>query len=293
MVRHRWVYALAVMVALSGCADASTPQQSAEDRARQNQQARDALARYEQAVQLAGGAPAFVPVGDPIGQVGTWEPDNTAYGKALSAGTLNFTPLELSITQPPATGTVTWPGGASEQVQVLMPSEALARVTATAGGCDGCPLVDVTGVRLATATVATMRGPATAPVWELTLKGTAVRATLLAGLSRLAMTPPTYDAFGPSVGGRIEAAATTTGSTQLRVWFTGAPKSCNVDYTGEVVESAHAVVAFFVEHPHKLAWDCTNVGVTTMTTVELAQPLGERAVLEVTLGQPVPVRVRN
>jgi hypothetical protein len=95
----------------------------------------------------------------------------------------------------------------------------------------------------------------------------------------------------PPGGLPIESATTTTNSRQLTVTFTGTPqpgsKPCGADYSTEAVESASAVVVIVIEHPYPAGQSCAGVGARRTTTVDLAQPLGERAVLEVQQGLPV------
>lgn len=66
-------------------------------------------------------------------------------------------------------------------------------------------------------------------------------------------------------------------------------QQCGADYTGEAVESANAVVVIIIEHPHADTMGCTALGALRTAPVELARPLGDRAVLEVRQGLPVPV----
>jgi hypothetical protein len=155
----------------------------------------------------------------------------------------------------------------------------------------------VTGARLSTVKLQTTRGPATVPAWEYTLRGTAVRVTrvAVAGSATVTVSPPPWDPNNPPAGLQIESATTSTGSRQLTVTFTGAPgpasSPCGIDYTGEAVESPRAVVVIIIEHPHAPDESCNAVGARRTAVVDLAAPLGERAVLEVREGLPVPVTI--
>ena len=51
------------------------------------------------------------------------------------------------------------------------------------------------------------------------------------------------------------------------------------------------VVVIVTEHRHGLFEACRLVGATRTAVVDLAAPLGERAVLEVKEGLPVPVQL--
>jgi hypothetical protein len=57
------------------------------------------------------------------------------------------------------------------------------------------------------------------------------------------------------------------------------------------VESDLAVVVIVVRHAHLTFGGCTGVGAGAVraATVELAAPLGDRAVLQVQDGTPVPI----
>ncbi len=281
--------AAALVVGLSGCA--LLP---AGDSARLHEEAQADLARWADAVAAAGGASSFEPVGELTGQVGEWEPDVGDNNKsALMAGM-----VEAAVSlpaDPPPDGEVHWPDGSTTTVRLVSASEALAGLKADAAGsaCPDCTTLQLTGARLTTAPVQTSRGPATAPVWEFTVRGTAVKVTRVAVAGGVTVTPPTWDPNRPPVGISIESATGTVGGRQLTVTFTGAPapgnQRCGADYTAEAVESSTAVVVIVTEHPHGLFEACTAVGARRTAVVELAAPLGERAVLEVKEGLPVPV----
>lgn len=107
----------------------------------------------------------------------------------------------------------------------------------------------------------------------------------------LPSTPP-WDPNDPPIGLSIESASGRPDGREISVAFTGSPapasQLCGADYTGEAVESTLAVVVIVVEHPSPIPVPCTTVGARRTATVELASPLGERAVLEVQEGRPVP-----
>jgi hypothetical protein len=294
MARRGLVIWVAVVAVLGGGCGPGGPGRGGSDRL--HQQARDALDRYDKAVSAAGGQ-RFVPVGELTGQVGDWEPANGDNNKrALLSGSVRAV-AELPG-QPPGSGTVVWENGVTQALPLVSATEALDRwSTVDPKGCQECVPLEVTGARLTTVRLATTRGPATVPAWEYTLKGTAVRVTrpAVATSATVTVVPPSWDPYNTPGGLAIDSATTTTSSKQLTVTFTGAPdpatKPCGVDYTGEAVESANAVVVIVVAHPHAPGETCTSIGANRTTTVELAAPLGERAVLEVQQGLPVPVTV--
>ncbi|MFU8870416.1 hypothetical protein [Micromonospora sp. SL4-19] len=291
MARRGWlVWVVTALTAVSGCGVIGGPGGDDQDRA--HQQARDALTRYDQAVRDAGGAQSFVPVGDLTGQLGDWELANGDNNKqALLAGRV-VVDGELAAGQ--TTGQVVWEDGRTQPVAVLSARDAIAQMNAVVGDCSGCAPLQVTAARLTTARIPTTRGPATAPAWEFTLKDTAVRLTRIAVAPAIVVTPPSWDPDQP-LALSIESATGATTSQQLTVAFTGSPepgsKPCGADYRAEAVESANAVVVIVIEKRHGFGESCADVGARRTATVDLAQPLGGRAVLDVQQGMPVALTV--
>jgi hypothetical protein len=282
-----WIAAVAV---LGGCGPGG------DDPGRLRQQARDALVRYDKAVLDAGGPQSFVPVGDLTGQLGDWEPTNGDNKQALQSGRVVAATALPAAPQP--AGKVVWDNGAVQTISLISADEALQQLAAAgAGRCPECVPLEVTGARLTTARIQTTRGPATAPAWEYTLRETAVRVTrvAVAGSAAVKITPPSWDPYNPPGGLAIESATTTTPGRQLTVAFTGAPgpgsQPCGADYSAEAVESGYAVVVIVIARPHAANETCPAIGARRTTTVDLAQPLGERAVLEVQQGLPVPLTI--
>lgn len=265
-------------------------------------QAEAALDRYDKAVREAGGAPRFVPVGPVTEQIGDWEPALAGNAKAafvsghlLPTGTMPAAPADK--------GEVTWQNGDRETVGLLSAEKAVSRrVLAGRAACTDCVPLEITGARFGTMRVTTTRGIATAPAWEFTVKGSAVRVRFLAtdGAGTVRVTPPTWDPNNPPAGLAVDSASGAAGSRQLEVSFIGAPQPasepCGADYTAKAVESTAAVVVYLVTTRHPMTGEqqaCTAVGMTRTATAELAAPLGERAVLEVTQGLPVAVTLTS
>jgi hypothetical protein len=107
------------------------------------------------------------------------------------------------------------------------------------------------------------------------------------------VSPPAWDPNDPPVGLSIESASGTVDGKQLTVSFSGAAdpggKPCGADYTAEAVESSTAVVVIVIEHSNVTPAFCLLEAATRTATVQLAAPLGDRTVLEVKEGLPVPV----
>ncbi len=288
------VAAIALTICLTGCVVGAPANSADPDAARLQRQAQAALARWADAVAAASGRPGFVPVGELTGQIGDWEAEVGDNNKpALMAGRVQAD-IALPAEAPPD-GTLRWQDGTTADVRVMSAQDALTamRTDGAEASCPGCVPLQITGARLTTGPVETTRGPATAPVWAFTLMGTKVEATRVAIAAPLTVVPPPWDPYDAPVGISVDSASGTVGGRQLTVGFTGAPepmsKPCGADYTAEAVESATAVVVIVTPHIHGLFEACSLVGAPRTATVELAAPLGERAVLEVKEGLPVQV----
>jgi hypothetical protein len=262
---------------------------------RQRQQARDALARWADAVAAAGGQQGFVIVGDATGQIGDWEvPVGSNNKSALMSGKV-VAAVALSD-ETPAAAEVRWKDGSVQTLPTISARQALKALQASGDQlCTECDALKVTGAKLTTAQIVTSRGPATVPAWEFSLQGTAVHVTRVA-ISASAIVSVSLPPWNPNdspVGLSIYSASGTVGGRQLTVSFVGAPKPgsqpCGADYTAEAVESQTAVVVIVIEHRNATPGACTLMGAMRTATVQLASPLGDRAVLEVMQGLPVPV----
>lgn len=281
------VAVVAMALVLAGCLGIG------DDSAKLQQQAHAALTRWADAVAAAGSPSPVVLVGELAGQVGDWEPavgDNNK--RALMAGL-----VEADASLPAATppdGEVRWQDGTTASVALISAQQAVAAIkTGSSEPCGDCTPLRITGARLTTGPIETSRGSATAPVWDLTVEGTAVTVTRAAIADAIAIVLPPWNPNDPPVGLAIDSASGTVGGRQLTVAFVAAPlpgdQPCGEDYTAEAVESDLAVVVIVTRHPHVTIGACTAVGAPRTATLELAAPLGERTVLEVQQGRPVPV----
>jgi len=277
--------------ALRSAGTRSTAAPPASDRI--HLQAHQALERWAEAAAKSGGATISF-VGDVTGQIGTWElavGDNNK--SALMAGQVKA--AGGLPTDRPGRKTVRWLDGASIDVNVLSARETLDALIATSAGtkCPDCKPLLVTDAQLATSLVQTTRGPAEAPVWVFTIEGTAVKVTRVAVDASLTVVPPPWNADDPPVGLSIDSATGTAKSREVTVSFIGAvdgrDKPCGADYSAEGVESDLAVVVIVIERPNAATAACRASGRTRTAVVELAKPLGRRAVLEVRQGLPVPL----
>jgi hypothetical protein len=284
-----------IAVFVSGCGQLGFLQSGDRGSAREYQQAQEALKRWAAAVAAAGGQQAFVPVGELTGQIGDWELENGDNKAALYAGLL--VPAKALPAAAPGDAEVRWNDGTTRKVGTLSAAQALQELRATAtAACPECVALQVTGARWSRATVQTSRGPANAPAWQFTLAGTEVVVTRIAvaASDAVTVTPPPWDSNDPPVGVSVESATGTVSARELTVAFTGpkegADKPCGSDYATEAVESSTAVVVIVIERKNfPVGAACDLVGYRREAPVELAAPLGDRAVLEVKQGLPVPV----
>jgi hypothetical protein len=292
-----WVGATVVLAA--GLAACSRPATANGDPAKVQREAQAALARWDQAVAVAGGESAFVAVGELTLMIGDdWGPDQQfGYNAkvALMGGDFEAT-VSLPADTPPD-GQVKSQDGSTRTVGLISAQQALADMKAegaSSGPCPDCVPLKVTGAQLTTGSFQTARGPVVAPAWEFTLQGTPVKIQRIAVAHLVKILPPAYDENNPAQGISIRSATGAAGGRELTVTFEGAPVdaggSCGSDYTAQAVESSTAVVVIVTEHPHfGVSLGCTAVGAFRTADATLAAPLGNRTVLEVTQGMPVSV----
>ena len=283
---------VAVILGLTGCTIVGVGQ-TVTDSSQLHEQAQAALARWTAAVTAAGGSSSFIPVGDRTIQVGDWEEAVGGNNKSAAMAGLVQSAVPLSSDAPPD-GQVNWPDGSTSSVRLISAQQALADLKADAAGssCPTCTPLRVVKAELANRSIPTSRGLAQAPVWEFSLQGTAVRL-VRAAVTGVTVVPPAWDPNNAPTGLAIDSATGSVTGRQLTVGFVGAPgpgdQACGADYSAEAVESADAVVVIVSEHANQSGGACTAVGAQRTTTVELAAPLGYRAVLEVQQGLPVSV----
>jgi hypothetical protein len=286
---------IGVLLATVACA-APAPSSSAplpEPADRIHVQAHDALVRWADAAERSGGALISF-VGEMTSQIGTWEASVGDNNKAALLDGL----VQAAAALPegvPSRDKVKWLDGTTIEVNLISAVEALEELVAsgTAASCPECRPLLVTDARLATGLVETSRGPAEAPVWVFTIEGTAVRVTRVAVDESITVTPPAWNADDPPEGISVQTAVGSAASRDLQVVFTGAvegrDKPCGAGYDAEAVESDLAVVVIVVEHRNPAPASCTAIGRTRTADVTLEVPLGDRAVLEVRQGLPVPL----
>ncbi len=285
----RLATAVLAAVTLAGCALVPGVVPAATDPAAAHERAQAVLSAWADAVAKAGAQAAVTPVGELTGQIGDWEEavgDNNK--RALMAGMVaSASPLSEVA---PHDGEVIWQDGTTT-VPLMSAQEAIVAIEATTEApCSDCTMLLATAAELTSGPIQTSRGPASAPIWVFTLEGTAVKVTRVAIANPVVVTP---DDGGWGLGLAIDSATGSVSGTELTVAFVGAPdpgdKPCGEDYTAEAVESDLAVVVIVTRHPHATMGACSAVGARRTATATLAAPLGNRVVLDLQQGTPVPL----
>ncbi len=300
MGKRRLAVALAsVAVLIGGCTsapgsnDANDPNNNS---AKLHQQAQTYLANFDKAVQQAGGLAAFVPVGEVTLFVGEdWGPDLDGNAAKIAFMGGDFTASIALPANTPADGEIRWQDGRVEKTAILSANAAFSQMTAKASECTQCTTaLVVTGATLTTVTFDTSRGPAQAPAWEFTLEHTPVKIARLAVASKTITVPEVaWDPNNAPIGMPVHSAQITADDLTLTVNFVGAgagaDKPCGADYTAEAVEGTNGVVVIVYAHASGTPVACTLEGHPRSAQVKLSAPLGNRVVLEVQTGRPVPV----
>lgn len=303
------VAAVGVVVGVWGCVAAPAPSMpvsvesvSSAQVAEVHRQAQEALARWDAAVKAGAGGSEFILVGDTTLMVGEdWGPniDGGNSKMAWYAG-LFVAATPLASDRPPD-GSIKWQDGTTQTLPVISAQQAFSNLKAAAvQPCPECVPLQITGARLTTATFQTSRGPAQAPAWEFSLKDTAVKLDQVAvggGASAPPVPIPTDQGSDlpvarPWIGPNVQDASIDASGLILTVDFIGAPdtgdKPCGADYTAEAVESDTAIVVIVYEHANTQLVACSLVGGFRTAQVTLAEPLGDRTLIDLQ-AQPVAV----
>ena len=186
---------------------------------------------------------------------------------------------------------MTLPDGSERPVDLLGPRESVTRALQGAGGdCSGVAADDCRlTLKRATPTttqVTTNEGEATVPAWSFTVDGMSrpivVVATAPGPLDRpvprpLAGLPPAPAGF--SSADSLDAVSGSTITVRI------GHGACDRDLTGHAVEFDDVVVVGATHTPPDPGTMCTMEYLLTPSTVQLAEPLGDRVVLDVVSGK--------
>jgi hypothetical protein len=284
-VRRSIAVAASLVVLLAGCSHpyAGKPLPAPDLDRIIRQQAVDALARWDAAAKGFTG-PVILLVGPPFGRVGEWEPYAANYQDSVDVGHFILDDdLPLS-TQGESVLRLT--DGRRVSLPTVSAAEAFNAAPRTAGSCDSCPILRIVGARLGKGPVRTTRGIVQMPLWTYDINGTSVKLTRPAvALPQPSVTPPPWDSTHPPAGVQAQSASGSVGGRTLTVMFIGG--QCD-DYRAQTIESDAAIVVLIYDRPRAAGVMCPMLGYPLQLTATLTRPLGERAVLEVREGTPVP-----
>lgn len=256
-------------------------------------QARQLLARYEKSIATT--TPGAIGITSQlVDQVGNWEPTVGGNNKmALLTGHVREQAMSGTVAH---RSTVQWADGRQMPVQTTTMRQALQTVHDEGHGqsCNGCTPVTLGDPRLTRIVVHTTTGNATVPAWSFAVRGSRVRATVVAidTADIVPALPQLSGLSGPFVS--FDSAHVRAPRT-LTVSFVGVPGAgrviCGADYAATAVESRHAVAVLIQVFPHRGSADesCSAVGQLRTATVQLTAPLAGRAVLDVVHGQAGPL----
>ncbi|MGH3313697.1 MAG: hypothetical protein ACRDP3_24465 [Streptomyces sp.] len=192
---------------------------------------------------------------------------------------------ELPATRPQE-GRVAWAEGESLTRPLAGVDESYK---ALAGAHDeGRPHLTVTRAKLGEMTLATSRGPATAPAWLFTLEGYASPLKRAAAIPSKLPPPPirrARDVPGYPLHRLVQIAA--DGRSVTVVALHGV---CDDGPMVDVLETRGSVVLSASVKSRQNGGYCTKQGKLQEVTVKLDRPVGDRVLLDAHTGQPIPYK---
>lgn len=318
---RRFLAAVVVLVGLAGCA-ATTGSGSGSDPAAGpdpdlqpafEERANAVAQAWRESATIGAWRSGFVPLADLAVPPRNGFPDDRSK-MAFSAG--QFATEAPLPDQAPAPGTIRFPDGSTLSVPLISARDAyralgkgappcgempLAPPTAISGrpvpGPDQptstsaphtCAVLTVTAVTLGETRLRTSRGEASVPVWLFTIAGLTEPAARVA-VSPSAVHPvptPSLPAT-PHTPGLVSAQDIEAIDGAKLVYRLGVG-SCDYDIRPLVYETADVVVV--AGSVRTRAGFCTAILMLEPVTVTLAQPVGERPVVDARTGMPLTVR---
>ncbi|WP_206442406.1 hypothetical protein [Streptomyces boncukensis] len=271
----------------SGCgnqqeADGSA-QESDSDREAQPHRARQVAAAWDGSPAAAAWRAGYHPMGDVV-QLPRGGLRSRADEQAYEDRSFVLR-VKLPATRP-EDGRVAWAGGktltrplegADESYKALADEHAGER-----------PHLTVTKVKLGEMTVATSRGPAVVPAWMFTLDGYDSPLKRAAVIPSKLPQPPigrARDVPGPPLHHLVRIAA--DGRSVTVVALHGV---CDDGPAVDVLETRGSVVLSPSVKHRKHEGHCTKQGKLQQVTAKLDRPLGDRVLLDVITGRPIPYK---
>jgi len=187
------------------------------------------------------------------------------------------------------TAEVVWQDGSRLALPLRAPDGVLR--AATGGGGVPCAglcehRLTVTAVRLTTREVPTSRGPATVPVWELTVAGYPDPFTYPA-VAPQQPPLPSYAPLSPAPGAGVPVSWSGVSADGLTLDAVQGGGACEEPLPGEVYETDQAVVMIGRSRSTATPGQaCAAVLIARPVTFQLTRPLGNRTVLDLSTGAP-------
>ncbi|MGW5970513.1 hypothetical protein [Streptomyces sp. NPDC055186] len=186
----------------------------------------------------------------------------------------------------PKDGQVTWPGGESLTRPLVSADQSYRSLASTQ--LDGEPHLAVTGAKLGTMTMVTSRGPATVPAWLFTLDGYATPLKQAAAVP--SKRPPSPIKAARDIPGyplnRL-IGLTDDGRSVTVIALHGV---CDDGAEVDVLETPGSVVLSATVKGHEGGGTCAKQTKMQQVTVKLERPVGDRVLLDVRTGQPIPYK---
>lgn len=291
----RTVAALSAALILTGCAylvggSSAGQEQNLRDRAHL------ILDAWAQAV--ASATPDAIAVAGDLTGGGGWNGPNAGDQKiAFLSGVIDASP-PLPTAAPPD-GQVTWSDGRTRAVALLSAAEAFDRMkreaSDTGNACPECQPLVVTGAQLVTGQIQTALGPAQAPLWqfEWVASDEPLQPITYVAIKNVTVVPP--ESTGPVQLIHVDRAYGSAAASDVTVQFVGSPgpgdQACGKDYTAEAVESDLAIVVIVHQESSYTGPPvaCSLVGALRTAVAHLSAPLGNRVILDLQQGTPVPL----
>lgn len=254
--------------------------------------ATDVIVRWDDAAQVSGVNVIYL-TSPRRRQIGNWEPENFANKLAVKCGRVTAEPLAGNSDVDHASAVVRRGVNREEiPVRLIAADEAVVQLQESGDGvCTNSATISVHDAQLSSIEVDTAAGPATVPAWSFAVRGSSARLEVVAITQEQA--PPSLLALDNGTVPDVESAQPSNG-TGLLVRFTGSPgtaeSACGADYTAEAVESATSVVVGITTFANTSSKYCAAVGAGRTATVILKEPLGDRIVLSLRFGLPLPLK---
>ena len=200
--------------------------------------------------------------------------------------------LSVQLPAAPLTGKVRWPGGATATVRLLTAAQAY-RTLATEQSCPGQPCpppLVITGAKPGTVSVGTSRGNAIVPAWTFTARSLASAITVAALAPGSYQTQPDHLPGLPAGGldGFTGAGLGLVSADGRQIHVLVGKSPCDTRSGALVYETASAVIiGSWTYNPHPEG-GCVDSLEMEAVPVKLATPLGNRVVLSVYDGRPLP-----